>query len=366
MASTAVLLRRVLVVAGLVLVVGALVALLQGRVPCEALANQPACQVAMQPGPVEDTFGIVSVGDAEVFQPASGAFHLTTVAVQDDLGLGGWLVAQTTRNVDLLPREEIYPPGVDREEVAELNRLSMQDSQLIATIVALEAVGFELEGEGAEVVAVQEDAVTDALEVGDVIVALDEEPMRESVEVVEAVQSRAVGERITLAVRRDGVDGEVTVEVTLGSAPEDPDRAYVGVLLTTDLDLPVDIDVDAGVIGGPSAGLVFALTLLELLEPEDLLGGRVVAGTGTLARDGTVGGVGGVPQKLAGASAPRDGADPAEVFLVPEANLAQARGATVAEDVLVVPVASLEDALAALRDLRDGGEPDAAFVLAAD
>ena len=364
MASTSVLLRRIAVVAALVLVVAAGVAFLQGRVPCETLASQPACEVAMQPGPVEDTFGIVRIDDVEVFRPETGVLNLTTVAVQDDLGLGGWLVARTTRNVDLLPREEIYPPGVDREEVAELNRLSMQDSQLIATIVALEAVGYELEGEGAEVVAVQEDAVTDALEVGDVIVALDGAPIRESVEVVEAVQAREVGEQVTFTLRRDGA--ERTAQVTLGSAPDDAERAYVGVLLTTDLDLPVDISVDAGVIGGPSAGLVFALTLLELLEPEDLLGGRVVAGTGTLARDGAVGGVGGVRQKLAGASAPRDGSAPAEVFLVPEANLADARNATVAEDVLVVPVATLDDARAALRALRDGQEPTEGFVLAAD
>ena len=363
MAAGSVRARRAALVVGLLLVAAAVVALLQGRVPCEVLASQPACEVAMQPGPVEDTFGIVSIADAEVFRPESGALNLTTVAVQGDLDLGGWLMARTTRNVDLVPREEIYPPGFDREEVAELNRLSMQDSQLIATIVALEAVGYELEGEGAEVVAVQEDAVTDQLEVGDVIVGLEGTPIRESVEVVEAVQAREVGERITLELRRDGTFREV--EVTLGGAPEDPERAYVGVLLTTDLDLPVEIAVDAGVIGGPSAGLVFALTLLELLEPEDLLDGRVVAGTGTLSRDGTVGGVGGLRQKLAGASAPRDGSAPAEVFLVPRANLADARSATVAEDVLVVPVATLDDALEALRQLRDGGEPDAAFVLAA-
>ena len=363
MAAGSVLARRAALVVGLLLVAGAVVALLQGRVPCEVLTAQPACEVAMQPGPVEDTFGIVSIADAEVFPPESGALNLTTVAVQGDLDLGGWLMARTTRNVDLVPREEIYPPGFDREEVAELNRLSMQDSQLIATIVALEAVGYELEGEGAEVVAVQEDAVTDQLEVGDVIVGLDGAPIRESVEVVEAVQAREVGERITLQLRRDG--GLREIEVTLGGAPDDPERAYVGVLLTTDLDLPVEIAVDAGVIGGPSAGLVFALTLLELLEPEDLLDGRVVAGTGTLSRDGTVGGVGGVRQKLAGASAPRDGSAAAEVFLVPRANLADARSATVAEDVLVVPVATLDDALEALRQLRDGTEPDAAFVLAA-
>jgi len=354
---------RLAVALAAVLIAVGLVALVQGRVPCEVLAVQPVCEVAMQPGPVEDTLELVSIRDVQVFPPVGGALQLTTVAVQGELDLGGWLLARTDRTVDLVPRDQVYPPGLDREEVAELNRAAMQDSQLVATIVALEAVGYELEGEGAEVVAVQADAVTDQLEVGDVIVAIDDQPIRESTEVVEAVQARGVGDRVTLSLRRDA--GLVEVAVELGAAPDDPARAYVGVLLTTDLDLPVDIEVDTGVIGGPSAGLVFALTLLELLEPEELLDGRIVAGTGTLARDGTVGAVGGVRQKLAGASAPRDGSAPAEVFLVPAGNLDDARAARVAEDVLVVPVATLEEALEALRTLRGGGDPSDAFVVAA-
>lgn len=364
MASGAVLARRAVVVLGVLLLAGTLVALLQGRVPCEVLAAQPACEVAMQPGPVEDTFELITIGDAtQVFPPESGGLWLTSVAVQGDLDLGGWLLARTTRNVDLVPRGEIYPPGFDREEVDEINRLSMQDSQLTAAVVALEAVGYELEPDGAEVVALQDDVATGELEVGDVIVGIDGQPVRESSEVVAAVRARGVGEQVTLELRRDGARREVDVQ--LAAAPDAPERAYVGVLLTTDLDLPVDIEVDAGVIGGPSAGLVFALTLLELLEPEDLLDGRLVAGTGTLSRDGSVGGVGGIRQKLAAAAAPRGGSDPAEVFLVPRENLAEARSAVVDEDLLVVPVGDLDEALAALRTLRDGGEPAAAFVLAA-
>ncbi len=364
MASGAVPVRRVVGVLGVVLLVVMAVALLQGRVPCDVLASQPACEVAMQPGPVEDTFELITIADAtQVFPPERGGLRLTSVAVQGDLDLGSWLLARTTRNVDLVPRDEIYPPGFDREEVAELNQLSMQDSQLTAAVVALEQIGYELEPDGAEVVAVQDDAVTDQLEVGDVIVGIDGQPVRESSEVVEVVRERGVGGRVTLEVRQDGDRREV--DLTLGASPDDPARGYVGVLLTTDLDLPVDIEVDAGVIGGPSAGLVFALTLMELLEPEDLLDGRLVAGTGTLARDGTVGAVGGVPQKLAAASDPRDGSAAAEVFLVPRDNLDEARGAAVAEDLLVVPVGDIDEALAALRTLRDGGEPEAAFVLAA-
>lgn len=363
MAGAGVVARRV---AGVSLLVGlalAVAMLVRGLVPCEVLAAQPACQVAVQPGPVEDTLGLISVTGAEVFPPEGGSLHLTTVAVQDDLGFASWIGARTDASVEVVPREQIFPPGFDREEVADLNAAAMRDSQLVATIVALETLGYELEPYGALVVAVQDDAVTDELDEGDVITAVDGRQVRESTEVVEAVRERSVGEPVVLEVR--GGTGTRSVELVLGANPDDAQLPYIGVLLTTDVELPVDIEVDAGAIGGPSAGLFFALSLLELLEPEDLIDGRVVAGTGTLARDGTVGGVGGVAQKIAGASAPRDGSAPAEVFLVPRDNLDEARTASVTADLLVVPVDTLDDALTALEDLRAGREPSDSLTLAA-
>ncbi len=363
MARAGVTTRRLLAVSLVVLLALSVTALSQGLVPCEVVAAQPDCQVAVQPGPVEDTLELITVRGADVFPPSQGSLHLTTVAVQEDLGFAGWLGARTDRSVDVVPRERIFPPGFDRDEVADLNAAAMRDSQLVATIVALEALGYELEPDGALVVAVQDDAVTDQLAVDDVITAVDGQPVRESTEVVEAVRARSVGEPVELEVRGGG--GNRTIEVVLGQNPDDPDLPYIGVLLTTDVDLPVDVEVDAGAIGGPSAGLFFALSLLELLAPEDLIDGRVIAGTGTLARDGSVGGVGGVPQKIAGASAPRDGSPPAEVFLVPRDNLDDARSAPVAADLLVVPVGTLEEALAALAELEAGREPTGSLQLAA-
>lgn len=126
--------------------------------------------------------------------------------------------------------------------------------------------------------------------------------------------------------------------------------------------LPVGVAIDAGAIGGPSAGLMFALTVVELLGPEDLGGGRVVAGTGTIDRGGRVGVVGGAAQKLLGALE-RDDGRPPSVFLVPVDNLDEVRRTPVPRDVLAVPVASLDDALAALADLRAGRSPEGAMEL---
>jgi Lon-like protease len=346
-------------------IVAALAAIVvaRGDVPCELLETQPACQVAMQPGPTEDTFDLVTIDGVPSFTPPAGEMLLTTVAVRDDLTWASWIAARRSPVVDAIPREQVYPVGIDREQVAEQNAALMADSQLVATIAALEQVGYELEGEGALVVAVTEDAVTDELEVGDVIVAVDGVTVTENRDVVAAVRESSPGDRIELEVT--GTGGDRTVAVTLGTSPEDPELAYVGVLLSTALDLPVDVSIDAGVIGGPSAGMMFALSIVELLEEEDLVDGRVVAGTGTVDRDGVVGAVGGVRQKVAAAADPAGGKEPASVFLVPRDNLPDARAATVVRDLLVVPVDDLGDALAALEDLRSGREPADALVLAA-
>jgi Lon-like protease len=337
-------------------------AVTNGYVPCDVVSLQPTCDVALRPGPAEDTLQLVSVEGARSYS-STGQLLLTTVAVQDDLSFRAWIDARTSRIVDAVPRERIYPPGSDRDDVAEMNAALMADSQLVATIAALEELGYELEGEGALVAAVTEDAVTDELEPGDVIVAVDGATVRESRDVVDLVQASRPGEVVELLVA--GASGERLVRVTLGGSPEDPDLPYIGILLTTELDLPVDVSIDAGVIGGPSAGLMFALSIIDRLGADDLTGGAVIAGTGTVDRDGVIGAVGGVRQKIVGATDADSGGRPATVFLVPRGNLEDARSATVPRDVLLVPVGTLEEALTALDELREGRRPTEALALAA-
>jgi Lon-like protease len=352
--------RRWLLLPLVVAVLFAGITLVRGHVPCDLVEAQPTCYVALRPGPAEDTLRLVDIEGAASYS-SSGELLLTTVAVDDDLGFGEWFRASVSRSVEAVPRERIYPSDQDRDEVTEHNAALMADSQLTATMAALSAAGYEITGEGALVASVAEDAVTDSLLVGDVITAVDGEPVTDNRGVVEAVQARDPGARIVLAVEREGEELEVPVE--LGRSPEDPDRAYVGVLLTTELELPVEVAIDAGVIGGPSAGLMFALSIIELLGPEDLTGGAVVAGTGTLDVDGRVGAIGGIRQKIVGATARGPDRRPATVFFVPRGNVEEARGTPVGRDVLLVPVDTLDDALAALADLRDGREPVDALAL---
>ncbi len=346
-----------------VLLVTAGIAMSRGDVPCEVLERQPACYVALSPGPTSDTLQIVEIVGAQTY-PSLGELLLTTISVEDGLTFTSWFRAVTAASVDTVPREQVYPSGVDREDIRERNAAAMADSQLTATIAALNAAGYELEGEGARVVMIADDAVTDEIHEGDVIVAVEDgQPVRDSTDVVEAVQANAPGDPFRLHVERDGEP--VTVEVALGAAPDDPDRAYIGILLTTEIEIPVEVEIDAGSIGGPSGGLIFALTIVDILAEEDLTGGAVIAGTGTVDRDGNVGSVGGVRQKVVGATERRGGEPPASVFLVPRGNLDDALDAPVRRGVTIVPVDDLTGALDALTDLREGREPAEAMRLSA-
>lgn len=348
------------------LLVGATGALLVGAVPCPLLGAQPRCQVALLPGPAEDTLGLVDIEGVTTY-PSSGQLLLTTIAVRDGLDLPAWWELRRTPGVATVPRETIYPVGSDTGEVAEQNALLMRDSQMTAALAALQAAGFDTAQAtaGARVAAVEDDAVTDELAVDDVIRAVDGDEVADAAAVVEHVAARGPGDTLLLEVARDdGAPSEI--EVTLGANPADDTRGYIGVLLTTELDLPVDVRIDAGTIGGPSAGLMFALGVVDLLAEEDITGGRVVAGTGTIGPEGQVGAVGGVRQKVVGVTAREGGADPAEVFLLPRGNLADVHRAPVAADLTVVPVDDLADALAALAALRDGRTPTDAVLLAAD
>lgn len=332
-----------------------------GEVPCSVLASQPACDVAVQPGPSEDALGLITVDGAEQYRPIDGELHLTTIAVREHLGWWEWLTARSSRVVEVVGREMIFPDD-DPEQAAQRNAAAMADSQLVASVAALRHLGHDLPGRGARVVGHTENTVASVLEPGDVITAVDGEAVEDGQDVVDEVRARVPGDTIEFEVT--GADGEIRrVEVQLSTVPGG-DTAYLGILLTTELELPIDVRIDAGEIGGPSAGLVFALTLVELLEPDQLLDGHVIAGTGTITIDGDVGPVGGVPQKLAGVTSGEMGPVP-EAFLVPRDNLVEARRAVVGKDVLLVPVDDLDDAVAALGALGDGREPREAEILAA-
>ena len=352
--------RRLLLV---LLLVALSAVVVRGQLPCDVLAAQPSCDVALLPGPTRNTLDIVSI-DGETTYPSAGQLRLTTVAVDSDLGFLEWIQAMFSRVDDTVDRSVIYPEGVSQQDVAEQNDLLMETSQLDATVAGLVAAGYDADElyEGARIVDIADEDTAEgveALAVDDVIVAVDDQPVQTASEAVDVVAQRSPGDEIVLTLD-DG--SEVTLVAT--SRPDDPDAALLGILLQDAVDFPFDIEIDAGNIGGPSAGLMFALGIVDLLGPDDLTGGKTIAGTGTITLDGQVGPIGGIRQKIVGATSPRDeDQDPAEAFLVPRANFDEAQTAAVSRDVLLVPVDTIDDAIGALRAMARGEDPAGAVAL---
>ncbi len=346
----------------LLLAVAALGLVGRGVVPCNAMPVQPRCYVALYPGPAEDALRIVQV-PAERTYASSGEMLLTTVAVDADLDPMEWLRTAFSARVRQVPRDVLYPPGSGEEEVRRQNIAQMDESQVVAAAAALRELGHEVDlaPRGAEVVEVDPELRAGrTLTRGDIIVEVADQPIADAGTAVAAVDGYEPGDEIHLTIRRDGE--HLRVPVTLAADPDAPGGVVVGALLRDHVVLPVDVRIDAGQVGGPSAGLMFALAIVDALGPDDLTGGRVIAGTGTLDVDGSVGSIGGISQKVLGAVEREDGRA-ASVFLVPADNLDEARGAPVDQGLLLVPVATLADALDALRELRAGQQPRDAVAL---
>lgn len=354
--------RRLLV---LLLAVAAIGLVGRDVVPCGALPVQPRCYVALYPGPTEDTLRIVQV-PAERTYASSGEMLLTTVAVDTELDPVEWLRTAVSARVRQVPRHVLYPPGAEEDEVRRQNVAQMDESQILAAAAALRELGYEvdLSPQGAEVVEVDPELPAGrTLTRGDVIVAVEGDPVSDAIAAVDALDALPAGTEVQLTILREGE--RLDVPVALAADPDEPGGVAVGAVLRDHVVLPVDVRIDAGSVGGPSAGLMFALAIVDVLGPDDLTGGRVIAGTGTIDLDGNIGSIGGIGQKVL-ASVEREDGRAASVFLVPAGNLPEARRAPVGQEVLLVPVATLGDALEALGELRSGREPRDAVALGRD
>jgi PDZ domain-containing protein len=313
----------------------------------------PVPYVLLGPGPMTDTLGsidgedLIRIEGRETFE-SEGQLELTTVSVSggpgSDVELLSALQGWWDPDVAVVPVRELYPPGQTAEEVDELNTRQMDLSQTTATAAALRALDIPVEGT-VVVAAVQDDApATGQLEVGDVVTAVDGEPVDTAEQLRAAVVDREARDPVEITFLRDGE--EMTETITTAAAEDG--RPVVGVLPGESFDFPFEVEIALDDVGGPSAGLMFALGIVDKLTPEDITGGAFVAGTGTIDGQGNIGPIGGIQQKIAAAA--DAGAD---IFLAPAANCAAA-AAVVPEDVRLVRVESLASAREALEALRSG------------
>lgn len=232
----------------------------------------------------------------------------------------------------------------------------MSDSKSTAIRVALERLGYDVARETGVIVTsfVPDFPAEEVLELGDVIIAADGEPVSNNTDLGEILAALTPGDEITLTLVPLEGGPERAESFVLAAKEEDPTAPFMGVSIQTrvDIELPFPVDIDSGDVGGPSAGLAFSLGVLDLLTPGDLTGGVPVAATGTIDATGAIGPVGGVAQKTAAVR--RAGIT---LFIVP-ATLSQAEmdGALeqAGDAVRIVPVATLDEALQVLADA--GGE----------
>lgn len=278
--------------------------------------------------------------------PVSGQLLLTTISL-DEATPAEVLVAWVDPQSSVLPREQFIADDTPGEQYFAAQRELFRQTGQIAAAAGLRAAGLPVQvsgGGGAQIVEVLPGAPAgDRLQVGDVVVEAAGAPVATVADLVALVGARPAGEPVELTVTRFGR----AVEVLVVPAPyPGADRPGLGVRAQArdlQIALPYPVQVDAGQIGGPSAGMMIALAVYDLADPQDLTRGRVVAGTGTIDPDGTVGPVGGVPLKVQAAI---DAG--AELFLAPPAEVAVARAA--AEDrIAVAQVSTLQEAIDVLR-----------------
>ncbi len=291
------------------------------------------------PGPARDVESLIQVDGAPTY-PSEGRFVLTSVVFHQLTGfgvVGAWLDPDRA----VVERDRLYPDDEPAEVERERAISQMDQSKIDAISVVLRVLtDYPREhGDGVLVESVVAGCAADGeLYPGDVILRVDGRPVDTVRQASRAIGAAPSGATLTFEVTVDGVPQRVRlVREPCGGEP-DP---LVGVSLVNSF--PIDVRISSGDIGGPSAGLMWALGLYDLMTPGDLTGGRTIAGTGAIGVDGTVFPIGGVAEKIAAA----EEAD-ADVFLVPRDN---AREADAADDVgmELVVVDTFEDALGYLR-----------------
>jgi PDZ domain-containing secreted protein len=310
----------------------------------------PVPYVALGPGPTLDTLGN-DTGGKEIIQidghderKSNGHLNLTTVGVRDRLDLFTAFRAWIDRRASVVPREEIYPPGKSEQEVDQETTQQFVDSQSTAEFAALGELGYP------EQVVIQNvpkgSPSAGKIQEKDVVNSIQGKPVHTYDDVSNVLTATQPGAQVTIGYTRAGKPGTAQIVTT---KPSDRKGAAVGVVLTLQRKAPFDVKIQLDEsIGGPSAGLMFALGIMEKVGPEDLTGGKFIAGTGTMDRDGTVGPIGGIQLKMIGA---RDKG--ATVFLVPKDNCADALASSPA-GLQLIKVGSLHEAVQALESLKAG------------
>lgn len=297
----------------------------------------------------------VSLDPVRTAGDGTGELRMVTVSEQGGpgqrLNLVQLIEARLDRRDVVVPYDEAYPGDVTQEDVTRAGQAQMESSQSTAEVSALEYLGWDVPATMTVEGAVAGSDAEGKVQQGDVLVSLTTPDGQ-----VHAVDSASVpfsvmrgvpvGSTVLATMTRDGE--QVAVPIVTSAGDDGSQGSKLGVYLSADVDLPVDITVNLEKVGGPSAGTMFALGIIDRMTPGDLAGGQSIAGTGAIGYDGQVQAIGGIRQKMWGAV--RDGA---AWFLAPSANCDEVVG-HVPEGLGVVKVSTLDDAVSAVKAIAAG------------
>lgn len=318
----------------------------------------PSPFLVQQPGPTFDTLGSVSAEGEEVplidiplkeTFPTTGSLTMLTVSFignrEQPLSWFETASAWLDSSKAVVPVDAIYPEGRTQEQSSEESRVEMEISQQEAVAAALAELDYKFSSrltvEGVD----EEGAAAGLLKQGDIVVSVNGKKFTYVSQLRAELADNGIDKEAEVVVRRDGKD------VTLAIAPrlsegEQP-APILGVLVAADYTFPFDVEIQLENVGGPSAGSMFALGIIDKLTEGNLNGGADVAGTGTISGEGVIGPIGGIRQKMYGAVAAG-----AQYFLAPAANCAEVVG-HIPDGLEVFPVETLDDSLAVLDGIRE-------------
>ncbi|MCI6584325.1 MAG: peptidase S16 [Mobiluncus sp.] len=321
--------------------------------------------VINSPGPTFDVLGkndgdipLIEVKGAKTYPNNNGELRMTTVST---LGGPGSMVngldvigATFDKNSEILPVELVYPKSLTSKDIETIGVRQMDQSQLAAEAVALQSLGYKVEATWSVAEIPKEAGAFGILENGDVLETIrhgEDQPLE--ITTIETLRDYLATipakTEVTLSILRDGNPLEVTFPTMKNSQGK---GSQLGILLDSKVNVPLDIKFHLQDVGGPSAGAMFALGIVEQLTPEKITSNHPVAGTGTIDLSGAVGPISGIAQKMAGARA-----DGAEFFLAPAANCDEVDG-HIPAGLKVTPVATFDDALRALKTIREDAGKD--------
>lgn len=323
----------------------------------------------MSPGPTVNTLAdhggepVIQINGHKTYD-ASGHLNMTTVRVTSaDYNMNlvsavyGWLAHDSI----VVPHETLYPDGQTEQQSSQQNAEEFSQSQESAKVAALHELGIPVKSWVIVSSVVKDSPAQGRLHAGDVIKAVDGTKVTKPTDVAKLVTEHKPGENVVFTVvpvkeaaaaEKAGKEATRTENVTIKTEKAEDDRAIVGIQAGTDHTFPFEIDIKLADVGGPSAGLMFSLGIVDKLTSDDLTGGKFVAGTGTIDEDGKVGPIGGIGMKTVGA---RDKG--AQYFLTPKDNCATAAKDT-PDGLTLVKVNTLDDAMDALKDIRSGNTAD--------